>query len=163
MPPGSANTTEEGGKDTSIHSKISSPARFYNICSNHYLKHCTNLHILYCYPERVFFPPESSSFSEGNRLAKLTQQPIFPGAKLYLQKQASQISLSVLLGSRCLPALAIHAFEPPGRLHRPANQSGGGPTCATCELGPMACSLCTCRGTSSSGTPHRLFISSESV
>ena len=68
MPPGSANTTEKGGKDTSIHFKISSPARFYNICSNHYLKHCTNLHILYCYPERVFFPPESSSFSEGNRL-----------------------------------------------------------------------------------------------
>ena len=104
MPPGSANTTEEGGKDTSIYFKISSPARFYNICSNHYLKHCTNLHILYCYPERVFFPPESSSFSEGNRLAKLTQQPIFPGAKHVLaKKQASQISLSVLLGSRCLP------------------------------------------------------------
>ena len=141
MPPGSANTTEEDGKDTSIYFKISSPARFYNICSNHYLKHCTNLHILYCYPERVFFPPESSSFSEGNRLAKLTQQPIFPGAKLYLQKQASQISLSVLLGSRCLPLLAIHAFKPPGRLYRPANQSGKGPTCATCEPGPIGVQL----------------------
>ena len=165
MPPGSAKTTEEGGKDGSMHVKISSPARFYNICSNYCLIHCTNLHILYRYPEKVFFQPESSSFSEANRLAKLTQQPNLPRRKTCTcKKQGSQISLSVLLGSRCLPALAIHAFEPPGRLHRPANQSGGGPTCATCELGPMACSLRTCRGTSSSGTvPHRLFISSESV
>ena len=117
MPPGSAKTTEEGGKDGSMHVKISSPARFYNICSNHCLKHCTTLHILYLYPERVFFQPESSSFSEGNRLAKLTQQPNLPRRKTCTcKKQGSQISLSVLLGSRCLPALAIHAFEPPGRL-----------------------------------------------
>ena len=148
-----------------MHVKISSPARFYNICSNYCLIHCTNLHILYRYPEKVFFQPESSSFSEANRLANLTQQPNLPRRKTCTcKKQGSQFSLSVLLGSRCLPALAIHAFEPPGRLHRPANQSNGGPTCATCELGPMACRLRTCRGTSSSGTvPHRLFISSESV
>ena len=97
MPPGSAKTTEEGGKDGSMHVKISSPARFYNICSNHCLKHCTNLHILYRYPEKVFFQPESSSFSEANRLAKLTQQPIFPGAKHVLAKNKPLRFLSVLL------------------------------------------------------------------
>ena len=165
MPPGSAKTTEEGGKDGSIHVKISSPARFYNICSNYCLTHCTNLHILYRYPEKVFFQPESSSSSEANRLAKLTQQPNLPRRKTCTcKKQGSQFSLSVLLGSRCLPALAIHAFGSPGRLHRPASQSGGGPTCAACRFGPMASSLPACRETSSSGTaPHRLFISSESV
>ena len=36
MPPASANTLEEGGKDTSWF-KISSPARFYSIYSYHYL------------------------------------------------------------------------------------------------------------------------------
>ena len=141
MPPGSANTTEEGGKDTSIYFKISSPARFYNICSNYYLKHCTNLHILYCYPERVFFPPESSSFSEGNRLAKLTQQPIFPGAKHVLAKTSLSDFFVCTLGKSLFTILAIHVFEPPGRLHRPDHQSGRGPTCATCEPGPIGVQL----------------------
>ena len=36
MPPASANTMEEGGKDTSWF-KTSSPARFYSIYSYHYL------------------------------------------------------------------------------------------------------------------------------
>ena len=96
MPPGSANTTEEGGKDTSIHFKISSPARFYNICSNHYLKHCTNLHILYCYPERVFFPPESSSFSEGNRLGNSPSNQSSQAQICTCEKIASQISVCTL-------------------------------------------------------------------
>ena len=81
MPPGSAKTIEEGGKDGSMHVKILSPARFYNICFNYCVIHCTNLHILYRYPEKVFFQPESSSFSEANRLAKLTQQPNLPRRK----------------------------------------------------------------------------------
>ena len=107
------------GKDTSIYFKISSPARFYNICSNHYLKHCTNLHILYCYPERVFFPPESSSFSEGNRLGNSPSNQPSQAQICTCEKQPLRF-LSVLLVKLLFTTLAIHVFRtarasPPAR------------------------------------------------
>ena len=64
----------------------------------------TNLHI-YRYPGKVFFQPESSSFSEANRLANLTQQPNLPSRKTCTCKNKA-------LRFLCLYSLGIAVYQP---------------------------------------------------
>ena len=83
---------------------------------------------------------------------------------MYLQKQAAQISVCTLGEAAVYHFWPLMFFEPPGRLHRPDHQSGKGPTCATCEPGPIGVQLAHVpRHIFFKAAPRRLFITSESV